>query len=378
MQSNAAQRDEIVYRPPPPHASSGAAAAPFSTSTPVVSRQAADRIEGVWTGTYVCAQGITAGELLVSAPVAGDQRGVFRFGPLPGRTGASGAYEVRIGHDTRNGAVRAEPVRWIEQPPGFFMVPLAGALGRDGTIRGRIPASGCGEFVLRRDGSAGAAGRLAAAEAARSRPQPATGAGAPAGQSPVGAPAGQGQILSAAEARGLMEGRTVQLQQPGMVPPFGQRSWHLDGRMILSGFTGGRSALTNTQFAIDRRPYRWNGNQLCFQWEGRWPCVTVQRLPSGQLALIDVATQRPSYYITAMLPGDAFDFAAALGQRQRDWEALPPAERARREADAAAMEAIADALWEDITTPREPGRSAIDRMEEGLRPCRDGGYSARC
>jgi hypothetical protein len=42
------------------------------------------------------------------------------------------------------------------------------------------------------------------------------------------------------------------------------------------------------------------------------------------------------------------------------------------------MEAIADALWEDITTPREPGRSAIDRMEEGLRPCRDGGYSARC
>jgi hypothetical protein len=327
----------------------------------------------------VCAQGITAGELLVSAPGAGDQRGVFRFGPLPGRAGASGAYEVRVGHDPRTGAVRVEPLHWIQQPPGFFMVPLVGALGRDGTIRGRVPASGCGEFVLQRDGSAGAAGRLAAAEAARSRPQQATGgAGAPAAHSPAGAPAGQGAILSAAEARGLMEGRTVQLQEPGVVPPFGQRSWHLDGRTILSGFTGGRSALTNTQFAIDRRPYRWNGNQLCFQWGGRWPCVTVQRLPGGQLALIDVATQRPSYFITATLPGDAFDFAAALGQRQRDWDALPPAERARREADAAAVEAMADALWEDITTPREPGRSAIDRMEESLRPCRDGGYSARC
>jgi hypothetical protein len=99
---------------------------------------------GLYTGDYVCAQGLTALRLAVEDAGGGRRIGVFDFGgngDLP-----IGAYTVRI---TRNryGSYRLTPLRWIRRPEGYEMV--GARLRRHGNrLSGTITNALCGGINL--------------------------------------------------------------------------------------------------------------------------------------------------------------------------------------------------------------------------------------
>lgn len=91
-------------------------------------------LTGVWTGTYVCAQGVTGLELTITA--RGSQlSAVFRFGATPDNPGVpDGAFEM-TGHYNRNTeAVALDAGAWLNRPEDYEIVHLRGAARSAGDL----------------------------------------------------------------------------------------------------------------------------------------------------------------------------------------------------------------------------------------------------
>jgi hypothetical protein len=99
---------------------------------------------GLYTGEYVCGQGLTALRLAVENN-GGRQIGVFDFGgngDIP-----PGAYTVRVTRN-RHGTYRLTPLRWIRRPADYDMV--GARLRRRGSeLSGTITDARCGGIHLR-------------------------------------------------------------------------------------------------------------------------------------------------------------------------------------------------------------------------------------
>ena len=103
-----------------------------------------------WTGTYVCAQGVTNLTLHVLA-VSGDaiDDAVFDFDWTSGSV--TGSYHLSGTYDPTTDHARFAPGAWIAQPAGWFSV------GMDGTVdpttpvyAGHITDSSCAAFSVTR------------------------------------------------------------------------------------------------------------------------------------------------------------------------------------------------------------------------------------
>lgn len=112
-------------------------------ATPAAARQ---RLQpGLYTGEYVCGQGLTALRLAVEDSGGRRQIGVFDFGgngDLP-----LGAYTVRVTRN-RHGTYRLTPLRWIRRPADYQMVG-ARLQRRGNRLRGTITDARCGGIHLR-------------------------------------------------------------------------------------------------------------------------------------------------------------------------------------------------------------------------------------
>jgi len=108
----------------------------------------------LWTGRYVCPQGITA----ISLTLASKDHAIdatFEFGPLPENPSVPhGSYTMHgVAKRLRDGefAVVLEPDHWIEQPPGYLMVGLEATTSAEHRVlRGRITDARCAEIELSR------------------------------------------------------------------------------------------------------------------------------------------------------------------------------------------------------------------------------------
>ena len=108
-------------------------------------------MDGVWEGTYSCAQGNTGLSLFVSGQADGRLRTVFYFYPTPdnpmvpvGCFGMSGTY------DATTGEAHFTAGQWILRPPGFVTVDLAGTVdARLTRMSGDVDGPGCDTFSLR-------------------------------------------------------------------------------------------------------------------------------------------------------------------------------------------------------------------------------------
>ncbi|HEV7660865.1 MAG TPA: hypothetical protein VGO55_13585 [Allosphingosinicella sp.] len=112
-------------------------------ATPAAAQQ---RLQsGLYTGAYVCGQGLTALRLAVEGPEGNVQVGVFDFG---GNSGIpAGAYTVRI-TGYRDGSYSLTPLRWIRRPSGYNMV--GARLQRHGDeLNGTITDARCRGITLR-------------------------------------------------------------------------------------------------------------------------------------------------------------------------------------------------------------------------------------
>jgi len=118
---------------------------------------AAEKIDGVWEGAYVCGQGKTALTLTLDGDADGRVAGTFAFGPRSDNPGVPRGRYVVEGNITPKGQFTLRGVRWLEQPTDYAMVDLKGGAynsanpgGPDvltGTLTG---APGCTEFAAER------------------------------------------------------------------------------------------------------------------------------------------------------------------------------------------------------------------------------------
>jgi hypothetical protein len=108
---------------------------------------------GTWSGTYVCAQGVTGLTLFVD-PTSGDA--VFTFYPLPKNPEvASGEFTMSGHFDAKSEQFVLVPESWRERPSGYVMVGLIGqidAVTRHfvGTVRSTSWLAPCRTFDLQR------------------------------------------------------------------------------------------------------------------------------------------------------------------------------------------------------------------------------------
>jgi hypothetical protein len=126
---------------------------------PAAIATAADTVEGVWQGEYVCAQGKTG--LTLSVEGSGNHiKANFSFYPTSGgkkrlrraaRVAASGEFLLVGTYDSIIGEVTLRPDRWIRQPTGYRMVGLKGLVSDDGqSMTGSVQLAGCQQFTLKR------------------------------------------------------------------------------------------------------------------------------------------------------------------------------------------------------------------------------------
>jgi hypothetical protein len=108
----------------------------------------------VWTGRYLCPQGVTGVTLALEIDAAGGVVATFEFGPLPENPSIpSGSSILRGEAAIENGAVaiRLVPDRWIDQPTGYVMVPMALRGTRPlRALHGMIDAPGCTDIDVTR------------------------------------------------------------------------------------------------------------------------------------------------------------------------------------------------------------------------------------
>lgn len=111
-----------------------AAAALIATPAAAVD---ANMIDGVYTGGYTCAQGVTFLELTVDGYTDGSVLAVFRFNSArwaggENRTVPEGKFAM-VGRLNDQGQIVLQGDHWIQQPVDYAMVNLAGLVTRQGS-----------------------------------------------------------------------------------------------------------------------------------------------------------------------------------------------------------------------------------------------------
>ncbi|TCP38077.1 hypothetical protein [Rhodovulum marinum] len=107
----------------------------------------AETVEGTWTGTYQCGQGITGVELTITSEgmALGRIGGTFRFYPEasnPDAPEGKFAFVGRISQDERS--FTADLSHWIQRPPGIIARSFEAQLSGDGKrLVGRINHPTC-------------------------------------------------------------------------------------------------------------------------------------------------------------------------------------------------------------------------------------------
>ncbi len=112
-----------------------------------------------WTGSYTCAQGLTALALEIEPAEAGRVRARFDFSTYPGGAPLpDGGFLLSGTLDPATGALSLDPDRWIQQPDeDWVMVAVRATIdARAGTASGRVLDPTCGALSVTRTASASA------------------------------------------------------------------------------------------------------------------------------------------------------------------------------------------------------------------------------
>ena len=115
----------------------------------IASPVAAEGIEGVWEGYYMCGQGRTGLTLTVRGQSA--LRALFYFYPDPDNLDVpEGCFEMTGSFDVVTGRTEFHAGRWRLQPANYITVDLTGRSStRMSHMVGTVIGPGCGSFSLR-------------------------------------------------------------------------------------------------------------------------------------------------------------------------------------------------------------------------------------
>jgi len=103
----------------------------------------------VWTGKYLCAQGVSTVRLRIEAAPDGSATATFEFGPHDDNPNpvARGSFQLTgalFVDDKGLLEVKMAPDHWIDQPPNYYMVGFnASSDAGQRVMRGKIENSSC-------------------------------------------------------------------------------------------------------------------------------------------------------------------------------------------------------------------------------------------
>jgi hypothetical protein len=119
-------------------------------------QSAATAINGVYNGSYTCAQGPRTLRLSLLASGNGSLTGVFTFYLPPTSHTQAFSYSLSGTFDAASGEFKLNPVKWEVSPPGgYSMVGMDGAFDPGtGQVAGKITYGSCGTFQATRDQAA--------------------------------------------------------------------------------------------------------------------------------------------------------------------------------------------------------------------------------
>jgi serine/threonine protein kinase len=114
---------------------------------PAIQPATNEQLNGIWKGTYLCAQGQTAMQLRI----AGSPQGISAAFAFAVPNSKPGTYLMSGSFNPANRQLLLQFVRWGVQPPNYSPANLAGTVDLDrGVISGNVLAPGCSTFVVRR------------------------------------------------------------------------------------------------------------------------------------------------------------------------------------------------------------------------------------
>jgi hypothetical protein len=120
-----------------------------------VTRQGPDtpsrpQVDGVWTGTYDCNQGLTGVQLTITGSTGGALKATVDFYPVASNPGvAKGSYELVGSYSATQGLV-LNPDYWINEPAGYEMVGLSAPSPHANLMNGSVQGLNCSTFSVTR------------------------------------------------------------------------------------------------------------------------------------------------------------------------------------------------------------------------------------
>jgi serine/threonine protein kinase len=133
-------------------ATASRSAAPRTTpaTSPGPSAPGRPEVDGVWTGTYDCNQGLTGMQLTITGSTGGSLRATMRFYPIATNPGvADGSYELVGSYSAADGLV-LNPDYWIDEPAGYEMIGLNASHPHANSMSGSVQGLGCSTFSVSR------------------------------------------------------------------------------------------------------------------------------------------------------------------------------------------------------------------------------------
>jgi tetratricopeptide (TPR) repeat protein len=107
-------------------------------------------IAASWQGSYVCGQGVTGLNIIVTGASDYTITAIFDFYPLPGNANVPSGSFTMTGKYSATG-VFLTPVQWLVQPRGYGMVGLSGQLTSGGQVlSGTVTGLDCTTFFVHR------------------------------------------------------------------------------------------------------------------------------------------------------------------------------------------------------------------------------------
>lgn len=131
-------------------ASPAASKSPVAVTTTPAARQttAAPAVDGVWSGTYTCNQGLTGIKMTITGPSDNNLQATVDFYPVSSNPGVPNGSYVMTGNYSSSGGLVLTPDHWIDQPPGYQMVGFSSPGPSGSSMEGTVQADGCTTFSV--------------------------------------------------------------------------------------------------------------------------------------------------------------------------------------------------------------------------------------
>lgn len=124
---------------------------PVATTPAAVQSSAAPAepaVDGAWAGTYSCNQGLTGMRMTITGSSGDNLAATINFYPVPSNpTVPKGSYAMTGKYSAAGGLVLT-PDHWINQPPGYEMVPFSAPGPSGNSMQGTVQSAGCSTFSV--------------------------------------------------------------------------------------------------------------------------------------------------------------------------------------------------------------------------------------